>query len=212
MQVREPLALYRLRAGSGSLAPLEYLAHAQRVIATGHGRDPRVAAPDPRRAAGEPPWNQAPATLVIAAWVAGVAIARGEPVADILSALPDDRPYAVSADDVADVLFTGVTNGLGLDERSWSSLVDSHLPAVADAAELLELRAGSPDLRRRVMCRLEQLLAERGGVRGPVVAGGTWIAPWISGARRRLAPTPAASGSLSSPSWAGSAWAACTSL
>lgn len=157
------LACIHLRPRSASRDAGRLLSDGIRVIATGHGPDPRLKRADPRYAAGrtaEPPL--AAAGLLFGCYVAGMLLGGGMLADGVVDALPPGEWPDLDPGRVVSALLTGMGHSLLLPAQdlvlAW--------PTVAERADRffgeLERRSGAPGLAARLHPQLRrQLTAHR---------------------------------------------------
>lgn len=171
--VPEVLAYYRIRPDSAGRQVPQLVPDGLRQIALGHAADPRVAAPDPAHARGQPGESLADAQLHFLCWPAGLRIGAGEEGASVLDAAPDTNAPGLSANQAADTLFRAIAIGAGraFDEMPelWPR-IESRVGRFADA---LAARAAAPGFARRMSDALEELVVGWAAATGPATIGRT---------------------------------------
>jgi peptidoglycan/xylan/chitin deacetylase (PgdA/CDA1 family) len=160
-------AVYRVTAGSLTLADDQVVRDGLRVVARGHAADPRVPDPAPAYAHGMPPTQLRSALLHVACWGAGLALGDGRSGADVLAHVREHLDVTFSPHVAAEGLYWGVPVGASRPLASWPELWDRRRGEVEGLLGEIEALTGSPRLRARVLRLLEgRILAAAGsGVR-----------------------------------------------
>lgn len=167
--VDAPLAFYRQRKGSLSRNIAKMVSDGFTVIARGHGRDPRVAVPDPRYAEGMPPHEIAGQPVYLLAWNGGVMIGAGGDARTLLPLIGDSRPPYVMPEIVADILADSIPIGAGETMPALPSLLPEALPRVKQFLDALAEFAHQPALALETLRALERKAVEHSDLSKPVV-------------------------------------------
>lgn len=117
--IPENVAYYRVRAGSASGNGVRMMTDGLRVIAQGHGEDPRLAQWPGARHDGVPAASARAARMYLAAYAAGLEIARGDDGARLLELIEDRNPGEADAVGMAHTIFNAIAVARGTSVRRW---------------------------------------------------------------------------------------------
>ncbi len=151
-------AVYRMRADSASGRAAELLDCAARVIARGHGRDPRVADPAPAYAAGADPEGIPAAVLTVGAYAAGFALGRGEDTGNLIETMREYRlgSGALAPGDIASCIRVSAPPAAGVGPGGAARLFGRIRPELESFLGQLEEISGTLELRRRALMILHR--------------------------------------------------------
>jgi glycosyltransferase involved in cell wall biosynthesis len=160
--IPEVLAFYRMRPGSVSRKAERALTDGWSVLRRGHGRDPRVPAPDPRYADGLPAAGLPEALFRQAVWAGCLMIVQGEDARSLLPLMGEQRAPALSPAQAAAWFFEYVPDAASLEKEDWPALWPKLADRIAGYLEGLEAQSAAPDLARRCVFELARLIADAG--------------------------------------------------
>lgn len=147
--VPEVLAAYRVRANSASRNGRQLFSDGRRILARGHGGDPRVASLNPIHAEGLPPHTLPRAEYELACACAGYEIGGGRDTRALLEQLdgarcPDLDPY-----DVGSCVFRHAMIATGRPRTEWLEHWQSIHARVAEFLDAIEAQSGVVGLAKR---------------------------------------------------------------
>lgn len=169
--VDDVLAFYRVRPQSAAVNVPRLVEAGRRLIALGHAADPRVAAPDPRWAAGMPPRDVAGALLRFVCWPAGILIGGGADAVPLLAAVGDARDAELEPSGVAHSLFWAALLPDSVAPARWAERWPAAAPRVRAFLDALERQSGARDLAARAHRALERLVLQHAAGDEPLTIG-----------------------------------------
>lgn len=155
--VDEVVAYYRMRMQSAAINVPRLVEAGRRLIALGHGADPRVASPDPRYADGMPAAEIPGALLRFIVWPAGILIGEGEDAEPLLAPIDDARDAELEPAAVANSLFLAALLPESASPSWWATRWPEAEPRVRAFLAALECTSGTRDLATRALLVLARL-------------------------------------------------------
>jgi peptidoglycan/xylan/chitin deacetylase (PgdA/CDA1 family) len=134
--IPENVAYYRVRGGSASGDGVRMLTDGLRVIAQGYGEDPRLDGWPGARRSGEGTEAARAARLYLAAYAAGLEIAKGQDAGALLDLIEDRHAGDVDATGMAHTVFNATAVARGTSVRRWPDYppeVHEHLHGFVEA-------------------------------------------------------------------------------
>jgi peptidoglycan/xylan/chitin deacetylase (PgdA/CDA1 family) len=134
--IPDNVAYYRVRSGSASGDGVRMLTDGLRVIAQGYGEDPRLDSWPSARRSGEGEDAARAARLYLAAYAAGLEIARGQDGSALLDLIEDRHVGDTDASGMAHTIFNAIAVARGTSVRRWPDYppeVHEHLHAFVEA-------------------------------------------------------------------------------
>ncbi|HEY6759203.1 MAG TPA: trifunctional glycosyltransferase/class I SAM-dependent methyltransferase/polysaccharide deacetylase [Baekduia sp.] len=134
--IPENIAYYRVRGGSASADGVRMLTDGLLVIARGHGEDPRLAGWPGARQLGEPATSAPTARMYLAAYAAGLEVAKGVDAGHLFDLIEDRHAGDAEGVGMAHTIFNAVSVARGTSVRRWPDYppeVHQHLHAFVDA-------------------------------------------------------------------------------
>jgi peptidoglycan/xylan/chitin deacetylase (PgdA/CDA1 family) len=117
--IPENVAYYRVRVGSASGNGVRMMTDGLHVIGLGHGEDQRLAQWPGARHDGVPAAAARAARMYLAAYAAGLEIARGDDGGALLDLIEDRHPGEADAVGMAHTVFNAVAVARGTSVRRW---------------------------------------------------------------------------------------------
>jgi len=136
VQIPQKIAYYRVRLGSASRNPFEALRDGIVVVDRCHGPDPRLEDWPGELHPGASAERASNARLCLAAYAAGLQLARGSDARELLGLVPDGQPGDIEGEGLAAILFEAIALGRGEPQAAWSTFpteIHSHLHAFVRA-------------------------------------------------------------------------------
>jgi hypothetical protein len=165
------VALYRMRAGSAALDARRLADEGLRLVALGHGPDPRVQRADPRYARGMAVHGLANARLRFLCWPAGMLLGSGQDGRPLLDSLtPEDRDLELEPAAVAHSIFRAALLPRAVAPRDWNAHWADISGRIDEFLVALEARAAAPRLAHRARTELERLILRHSAAL-PVIVG-----------------------------------------
>jgi SAM-dependent methyltransferase len=134
--IPDNVAYYRVRSGSASGDGVRMLTDGLRVIAQGYGEDPRLDGWPGARRSGEGEDAARAARLYLAAYAAGLEIAKGQDGSALLDLIEDRHAGDTDASGMAHTIFNAIAVARGTSVRRWPDYppeVHEHLHGFVEA-------------------------------------------------------------------------------
>ncbi len=134
--IPDNVAYYRVRSGSASGDGVRMLTDGLRVIGQGYGEDPRLDGWPGARRSGEGEQAARAARLYLAAYAAGLEVAKGQDGGALLDLIEDRHPGDTDAVGMAHTIFNAVAVARGTSVRRWPDYppeVHQHLHGFVEA-------------------------------------------------------------------------------
>ncbi len=134
--IPDNVAFYRVRSGSASGDGVRMLTDGLRVIAQGYGEDPRLDGWPGARRSGEGEDAARAARLYLAAYAAGLEVAKGQDGSALLDLIEDRHAGDTDASGMAHTIFNAIAVARGTSVRRWPDYppeVHEHLHGFVEA-------------------------------------------------------------------------------